>query len=84
MVAARGRRGAASRRRARGGRRGPAADAVDDERLGDDLLDRHARVERGERVLEDRLRLAAVAAQRALRTRAMSAPLKTIGPRSGR
>ncbi len=35
------------------------ADAVHDERLGDDRLDRHARVERAERVLENRLRLAA-------------------------
>src|SRR5260221_51525 len=36
-------------------------------RLGDDLLDAHGRVERGEGVLEDRLRLAAIKLQRRLR-----------------
>ena len=37
---------------------------MDDQRLGDDLLDRHARIERAEGVLEDRLGAAAKAAQR--------------------
>ena len=35
------------------------ADAVDDQGLGDDVVDRHARVERAERVLENELHLAA-------------------------
>ena len=37
----------------------PLAPAVDQQRLADDLADRHARVERGVRVLEDHLHLAA-------------------------
>ena len=36
----------------------PRPPAVDHERLGDDVLDRHARIERAERVLEDDLHLA--------------------------
>ena len=45
--------------------RPPAArQPMDDQRLGDDLLDAHARIERAEGVLEDRLGAAAEAAQR--------------------
>src|SRR5262249_38870696 len=38
----------------------PTGDAVGRERLADDLADGHARVERGERVLEDDLHLPAI------------------------
>src|SRR6185503_13963052 len=37
---------------------GIVADAVDDQRLDQDVVDRHARIERAERVLEDELQLA--------------------------
>ncbi len=43
---------------------GGVADAVDQHRLGQDLLDRHARVEARERVLEDHLHLPAQGPQR--------------------
>ncbi|CUK21701.1 Uncharacterised protein [Achromobacter sp. 2789STDY5608615] len=51
-------------------RLGAAGDAVDQQRLHDGVADRHARVERGERILEDELdvpaqRLHGAAAQRA-------------------
>ena len=45
---------------------GAVADAVNDQRLGDDGADLQARVERGERILEDHLHLAAHGAQRPL------------------
>ena len=49
-------------------RRAPAVpSAVEPERLADDVADRHARVERGERVLEDDLHVAPQAAQLAPR-----------------
>ena len=37
--------------------------AVDDKRLGDDVFDAHARIERGVRILEDNLHAAAQVAQ---------------------
>ena len=40
---------------------GVVADAVDDQRLDQDVVDRHARIERAERVLEDELQLLAEA-----------------------
>src|SRR6185295_12722183 len=42
---------------------GVVADAVDDQRLDQDVVDGHARIERAERVLEDELELAAEAVQ---------------------
>ena len=46
---------------------GPRADAVHEQRLAHDLADRHARIERGVGVLEDRLHVAAEAEQFGLR-----------------
>ena len=45
-----------------------AVQAVDAQRLGDDLVDRHPRVERGERVLEDDLQVAPQRPHRPRRT----------------
>ena len=53
-------------RRARGARAG-VADAVDDQRLADDLAGRHARVERGVGVLVDHLHAPAVRQHRLAR-----------------
>jgi hypothetical protein len=69
VAVARRRRGRptwSQQRRRRGRGASAAARAVDAQRLGDDVADGHARVERGERVLEDDLD---VAARRAARQR---------------
>ena len=58
-----------------------AADAVHDQRLADDILDAHARVERGEGVLEDRLRLSAVVRERRWRQRGDVGALEQDGAR---
>ena len=55
-----------SSRLTRVGPLGVVADAMDHQRLGDDVGHRHARVERAERVLEDVLDVAAKALQRRL------------------
>ena len=51
-----------SSRAARGARRG-VADLVHAQRLGEDLADRHARIERGVGILEDDLHVPAQTAQ---------------------
>ena len=61
----RGRRARAARRRASSSA-APRAVRVTYERIADDLLHRHPRVERGERVLEDQADLAVVVGELAL------------------
>jgi hypothetical protein len=55
------------------------ADAVHDQRLGDDLADRHARIERGVGVLENELHVAAQLAHLGCRIRRQFAPLEPDG-----
>jgi len=55
---------------------GPAADALDGQRLADDRADPHPRVQRGVRVLEHKLQVAPVAAQLAAAQRVDVAPFQ--------
>ena len=56
---------------------------VDGQRLADDRADRHARIERGVRILEDDLHVAAERAQRARPSAVTSAPLNQTSPELG-
>ena len=57
------------------------ADAVDEQRLADDVEQRHPRVERRERILEDHLHLAPQEPQLALRDRRHVEDL-ALGPKA--